>query len=103
MAAEFISTIKSNGMGGWHLELRDTLEEDKDKIKIAYSVEEFAEHLAEMGEEYGGDVEVKWLKDEPILDAHVNEIRQMMMAYEQKMNEEKEANNQVNDGFDPNK
>ena len=88
MAAKFTATIKSNGMGGWYIELKDTLEEE-DKVMVSFNVEEFAKQLEEMSEEYGGDVEVEWLKDDIILDAHINEIRQMMMAYEQKMNEEK--------------
>ena len=99
MAVIFESTIKSVGMGEWVIELKDTTD---DRVETCIDIEHFAKVIEEMGADYGGDIEVKWLRDQNVLDAHVNEIRQLMIAFEQKMNEEKEMLNQENSDFNPN-
>lgn len=74
------SVIKSNPLGRWYIELRDTLKEES--MEICLDINEYAQKIEMMGEEYGGEVEVAWSTEENVSPAQINEVRQQIMAYE---------------------
>jgi len=80
MAVIIESTIKSNPIGRWYIELRDTTEEDK--FEICLDINEYAEKIEKMGEEYGGDIEVAWSAEDNVTKEQINEVRMQMNAYE---------------------
>jgi hypothetical protein len=86
MAVIFESIIKSNPVGRWYIEIRDTTEEDSNQICL--DIEEYATKIEEMGAEYGGDVEVVWSQEENVTDVQIHEVRMEMMAYEQRLQDE---------------
>ncbi len=84
-AVIFESVIKSNPVGRWYLELRDSQE---GRSEICLDLDEYAQKIEEMGAIYGGDVEVAWSAEENVTQIQINEVRQAMMLYEQKLQEE---------------
>lgn len=74
------SVIKSNPLGRWYIELRDTLKEES--MEICLNINEYARKVEMMGEEYGGEVEVAWSTEDNVSPAQINEVRQQIMAYE---------------------
>ena len=80
MAVIIESTIKSNPIGRWYIELRDTTEEDK--FEICLDINEYAEKIEKMGEEYGGDIQVAWSAEENVTKEQINEVRMQINAYE---------------------
>lgn len=74
------SVIKSNPLGRWYIELRDTLKEES--MEICLDINEYARKVEMMGEEYGGEVEVAWSTEDNVSTAQINEVRQQIMAYE---------------------
>lgn len=98
MAVIFTSIIKSNPVGRWYIELTDTLEEDK--VEFCLDMEEYARKIAEMGAEYGPDVEVQWSSDEDVTPAQINEVRMAIAEYEAKQKDEQNGQNEG--GFNPN-
>jgi hypothetical protein len=89
MAAIIESIIKTDPVGKWYIEIIDTNEEDKKEICL--DVDEYATKIEEMGKEYGPDVEIVWSQEENVTDIQVHEIRMQMMAYEQRIEEEKNS------------
>ena len=83
------SVIKTNPVGRWYIELRDTTKEQKREICL--DIQEYAQKIELMGEEYNGEVEVAWSTDEGVTVEQINEVRQEIMAYEAEV---KEASNQ---------
>jgi len=77
------STIKSNPLGRWYIELSDTMKEDS--MEICLDIEEYAQKIEMMGEEYQGEVEVVWSSQDNVSLAQINEVRQQIMEYEAKI------------------
>ena len=102
MAVIFETVIKSNPIGRWYLELKDTSEEDR--VEICLDLEEYTMKIEDMGAEYGGDIEVNWSAEENVSEAQINEVRMAMIAYEQKQKSEDQVlgQGQEQGGFDPN-
>ncbi len=86
MAVIFESVIKSNPIGKWYIEIRDTSEEDKREICL--DIDEYAMKIEDMGAEYGGDIEVVWSAEENVTQEQISEVRMQMMAYEEKLKKE---------------
>jgi len=77
------SVIKSNALGRWYIELSDTMKEDNpDDRVICLDINEYAQKIELMGEEYNGEVEVAWSSDEGVSVEQIHEVRQQIMAYE---------------------
>ncbi|MCH9812520.1 MAG: hypothetical protein K0U47_01090 [Epsilonproteobacteria bacterium] len=89
MAVIFDSVIKSNPVGRWYIEIRDTTEEDK--IEVCLDIDEYAQKIEDMGAEYGGDIQVAWAAEENVSQEQINEVRMQMMAYEQKQNDQNQS------------
>ena len=89
-AVIFDSVIKTNPIGRWYLEIRDPQEE---RSEICLDLDEYAQKIEEMGAIYGGDVEVAWSAEENVTQIQINEVRQAMMAYEQKLQDEQAGEN----------
>ena len=83
-AVIFESVIKTNPLGRWYLELRDS---EQERTEVCLDVDEYAQKIEDMGAIYGGDVEVAWSSEENVTQMQINEVRQAMMAYEQKLQE----------------
>jgi hypothetical protein len=80
MAVIFDSVIKTNPLGRWYIEIRDTTEEDKSEICL--DINEYAIKIEELGAEYGGDVQVVWSSEENVTQDQISEVRGQMMEYE---------------------
>jgi hypothetical protein len=89
MAVIFESVIKTNPVGRWYIEIRDTTEEDK--VEVCLGIDEYAMKIEDMGAEYGGDIEVVWSSEENVTQEQINEVRLQMMSYEQKQKDEEEG------------
>ncbi|RUM66008.1 MAG: hypothetical protein DSZ05_05035 [Sulfurospirillum sp.] len=85
-AAIFESTIKSNPVGRWYIELKDT--SDEERVEYCLDMDEYAQKIEEMGAEYGGDIEVHWRADENVNQQQLNEVRIEIARWEQKMQED---------------
>jgi len=103
---KFEAVLKNNGIGGWCIELTDTLEPTTVRCE---NLEDFSNKVQEMGAEYGNDIEVVWSSEEDVSPAHMQELRVAMTEYQEKYQEEidKELNGEqtpgaATDGFDPN-
>ena len=81
------STIKTNPMGRWYIELSDTMKEES--MEICLDIEEYAQKIEMMGQEYDQEVEVSWSSDKDVTPIQINEVRQQMMAYEARVEAEK--------------
>ncbi len=101
MAAIILETvIKSNPVGRWYLEIRDS---EEDRTEICLDLDEYSKKIEDMGAIYGGDVEVAWSSEENVTQMQINEVRQAMMMYEQKLQEEQATKTNSDDGgFNPN-
>ncbi len=86
MSAIFEAIIKTYPNGRWYIELRDI---EEDRSEECLSVDEFSKKLEEWGEDYGHDVNVVWSQEENVTPVQLHEVRMEMMAYEQKLEEEK--------------
>ncbi len=84
-AVIFESVIKSNPVGRWYIELRDTSEEDR--VEVCLDIDEYAQKIEDMGAEYGGDIEVKWSAEENVTQQQLNEVRMQIANYEQQQQE----------------
>ncbi|HIO95459.1 MAG TPA: hypothetical protein EYG67_01420 [Campylobacterales bacterium] len=76
------TTIKTNALGRWYIELKDTTEEDS--MEICLDINEYAQKIEEMGAEYGGDIEVAWQADAEVTKEQINEVRMEINEYEAK-------------------
>lgn len=79
------SVIKTNPLGRWYIELRDSLKEES--MEICLDINEYAQKVEMMGEAYGGEVEIAWSTEDNVSPAQINEVRQQIMAYEMKQEE----------------
>lgn len=82
------SVIQTNALGRWYIELSDTMKEES--MEICLDINEYAQKVEMMGEEYGGEVEVAWSSGDGVTVTQINEVRQQIMAYEAEV----EAKNQ---------
>ncbi len=85
MAVKFISTIKEDGLGNWYIELLDTTDNKK---AICKNISLFEDAIEQMGDEYGGDIEVEWKKDNNVTPSHFEEVKIEMAKYQKKYNKE---------------
>ncbi len=74
------STIKTNPLGRWYIELKDTTEENH--MEICLDINEYAVKIEEIGAEYGGEIEVAWQSDDNVTPVQIHEVRMAMNAYE---------------------
>ncbi len=98
MSVIFETVIKSNPIGRWYLELRDTSEEDR--VEICLDLEEYTMKIEDMGAEYGGDIEVQWSAEDNVTKEQINEVRMAIIAYEQEQEKNQATPSEV--GFNPN-
>ena len=83
----FEATIKNDNAGGWFIELKDTTD---DRVEICKDLDEFEEKIEAMGDDYGGHIdEVRWLKDDDLHPAAMDEIRALMAEKRAKIEEER--------------
>jgi hypothetical protein len=90
------SVIKSNPLGRWYIELCDTMKEQS--MEICLDINEYAQKIEVMGEEYGGEVEVAWSSEENVTPEQINEVRMQIMAYEAELEAKKEEESFMPDG-----
>ncbi len=96
MAGVIESVIQSNALGRWYIELKDMMKPDS--IQICLDIEEYAQKIETMGEEYGGEVEVLWSAEDNVTPAQINEVRAQIMAYEAARQMEQENSTHLADG-----
>ena len=78
--AVFESTIKIDEAGDWYIQLIDTTD---GRIMLCNNIEEYEKNVEELGQDYGGHVdEVKWLKDDNVMQYILDEIRVEMDKYQ---------------------
>lgn len=94
------SVIKTNPLGRWYIELNDTMKEES--MEICLDINEYAQKVEIMGQEYGGEVEVAWSSEENVTPTQINEIRQQIMAYEAEMEAQKSQSAQEGSEWTPN-
>ena len=83
------STIKSNPVGRWYIELNDaTKEEDPENRIVCLDIDEYSQKVEEMGAEHDGKVEVVWSSDDNVTPEQINEVRMQIMAYEARIEQE---------------
>ena len=83
----FEATIKSDNVGGWFIELKDTTD---GRVEICKDMDEFEEKIEAMGDDYGGHIdEVRWLKEDDLHPAIMDEIRSIMAEKRAKIEEER--------------
>jgi len=103
MSAKFTANIEEDKKDGkWLIRLTDTVD---NRVAICKSLEEFKTNIEEFGDDYGGDVEVIWSKNQDVTDQHFKEIHNGMAAYKEKEVEDKSENLEVQEersGFNPN-
>ena len=90
------SLIKTNPLGRWYIELSDTTKEES--MEICLDINEYAQKIEMMGEEYGGEVEVAWSSDDGVTVVQINEVRGEIMAYEAMVEAQKESATHQADG-----
>lgn len=81
------SVIKTNTLGRWYIELSDTRKEAREENAriICLDINEYAQKVEIMGEEYGGEVEIAWSTEDNVSLAQINEVRQQIMVHEAEM------------------
>lgn len=67
-------------------------------LQICLDINEYAQKIELMGEEYGGEVEVVWSADENVTPVQINEVRQQIVAYEAAREAEQEQETHLADG-----
>ena len=104
MSAKFTANIEEDTKkDGWLIRLTDTVD---NRVALCYSLEEFKTKIEELGDDYGGDLEVIWSKDKNVTDKHFKEIHDGMAAYKEEEVEDKTENLVVEEnisGSNPNK
>ena len=76
------SVIKTNPLGRWYIELSDSIKEESNENRvICLDINEYAQKVEEIGQEYNGEIEVSWSSDEGVSVAQIHEVRQQIMAY----------------------
>lgn len=83
----FEATIKNDKAGGWFIELKDTQD---GRVEICKDLDEFEEKIEMLGDDYGGHIdEVRWLKDDDLHPAAMDQIRALMAEKRAKIEEER--------------
>ncbi len=90
------SVIKTNPLGRWYIELSDTMKEES--MEICLDINEYAQKIEMMGEEYGGEVEVAWSSDDGVTVEQINEVRHQIMAYEAEVEAKQQEATHMPDG-----
>ncbi len=85
MAVKFISNIKENGLGGWCIELIDTV--GKRKV-VCNNIKEYEDAIEQMGNDYGSEIEVTWQKDDNVTILHMEEVRIEISKYQKMFDNE---------------
>lgn len=83
---------------GQYIELSDTTKEETADRIICLDINEYAQKVEMMGEEYGGEVEVAWSSDDGVTVDQINEVRQQIMAYEAEVEVKKHEATHMSDG-----
>ena len=105
MAVKFISFVDQNENGEWFIKLTDTLE---DSSVICKDLDEYEKQIAELGGEYGNEIEVEWQKSAILSPSNYQDINDKMALMQQKYQQEideinnQQGNNTDNTGFNPN-
>lgn len=103
MSAKFTANIEEDKNDGkWLIRLTDTLD---NRVEICKSLKEFKTKIGELGDDYGGDIEVIWSKDQDVTDENFKEIHNGMEEYKEEEVEDKSENLEVYEetsGFNPN-
>ena len=94
------SVIKTNPLGRWYIELSDTMKEES--MEICLDINEYAQKVEMMGQEYGGEVEVSWSSEDNVSLTQINEVRQQIMAYEAEIEAQKNKSEQEGAEWTPN-
>jgi len=92
------SVIKTNPMGRWYIELSDTMKEEGEDRVVCLDINEYAQKIETMGEEYGGSVEVSWSTEDNVSPEQINEVRMQIMAYEAELEAKKQEETHMPDG-----
>jgi len=90
------SVIKTNPLGRWYIELSDTMKEES--MEICLDINEYAQKVEMMGEEYDGEVEIAWSSNEGVSVVQIHEVRQQIMAYEAEIEAKKQEATHMPDG-----
>jgi hypothetical protein len=101
MAVKFISHVEPDKIGGWYIQLTDTLEE---KTVTCKDLDEYAKEIAILADDYGGDIEVVWTRDPLLPPSAFQEIHEGMAKMQEKYKDEIDKINGTNNenGFNPN-
>ncbi len=102
MAVKFISYVDQDAIGNWFIKLTDTLEE---KDVICKDLDDYAAKIEELGDDYGGDIEVVWTRSNLLTPANYQDLQEKMAVMQEKYQEEidKINNKEADDtGFNPN-
>ena len=74
------TTIKSDGFGGWYLELYNP---ETDERIACESFNDYMAKVVQMGEDSPEELEVKWSADEDVLPSHINDLRGLMNKHQE--------------------
>lgn len=85
---EFQANIEENGRGGWQIRLTDGFD---GKEAVCENMEVFAHNIEEMGSEYGGEIEVKWSKNDNVTQDHFFQVQAEIQKIELEMEEQGKA------------
>jgi len=89
MATLFNTVIKTkkdeNNIVSWYIELTDTFD---DRTEVCNTLEEYEEAVIKLGDDYGGDIEVKWSQDEDVTPEMMYDIKVLMDSYQEKYKDE---------------
>ena len=98
MAVIIQSIIKTNPMGRWYIELIDPNEEETADRMICLDIQEYAQKVETISEDYGNDMEIAWESAEDVSPLQINEVRQQIMAYEAEVEAQKQEATHMPDG-----
>jgi len=84
MGVEFHANVEEDYQGGWCIKLTDTMSQN---MEVCKNLEDFSVAIEKMGEDYVGDIEVKWSKNDDVTDEHFYELHQQMAKVQQEFNE----------------
>ncbi len=88
MGIVFESIVKSDGEGGWCIELKDPMRE---VILVCKDLEEYEKNIQELSQPYGGRIdEVKWLQEAGLHPSLIDEVRFEMVKFQEKYKDQLE-------------
>lgn len=82
MAVEFRANVEEDSKGGWCIRLSDITQNIE---VICANIEEFSQNIEKMGDEYGGDINVIWSKNDDVTDEHFYELHQQMAKIKEEL------------------